>query len=368
MSDILKRSHADGLDVVTLTGSGCEQHFIVAHPSRSRPLSLFEKLEEFIVEKNAAIVVQDVFAAPRIFDDGVRSLEQACGEIRWPVTWMEYPVGEDLIGCQVYAVSGVPVEQLRQNGQVVGSVFETDCAKICLLGNIAPSGTSRPYPVQARDVFETIDSAIRLAGMSFHQVVRTWLYIDRILSWYSEFNRIRSAFLAEQGVPEESAPASTGVGMSNPMGVGLVANVLAIEPKHENVLVRTVESPLQCPAPTYGSSFSRAMEVIMSDHRRMYVSGTASIESGGATVHPGEVERQIEYTMEAIQGILESRGMSWADTSRATAYFKNSNDIPLLSNYCVSHGLPPLPVAMAHGDICRDDLLFELELDAVVSS
>ncbi|MBW2172401.1 MAG: hypothetical protein JRF69_10590 [Deltaproteobacteria bacterium] len=216
-------------------------------------------------------------------------------------------------------------------------------------------------------MFERIDSAIRLAGMNFHHVVRTWLYIDRILSWYGEFNRVRSKFFAEQGLLEHRVPASTGVGMSNPAGVGLVANVLAIEPKNENVLVRTVESPMQCGAQTYGSSFSRAMEVVMPDYRRVYVSGTASIDPDGATVHLGEVDRQIEYTMEVVQGILESCNMSWSDVFRAIAYFKNSDDIPRLNDFLMSHGLSPLPVAMAHGDICRDDLLFELELDAVAS-
>ncbi|MBW1743379.1 MAG: translation initiation inhibitor [Deltaproteobacteria bacterium] len=365
----MKKSHVDGLEVVTLTGSDCEQHFIIAHPSRSRPLSVFARLAEFVADTGAAIVVQDVFAGARILSDAVRSLGEAFDETQWPVTWMEYPegAGEHCVGCQAYAVSGISVEPLKQDGQVVGNIFETDWAKYCLLGNIMPSGTSHPHPVQAREVFEKIDSAIRLAGMNFHHVVRTWLYIDRILSWYGEFNHVRSTFFAEQGLPEHRIPASTGVGMSNPLGVSLVANVLAIEPKQEDVLIRTVESPMQCAAQAYGSSFSRAMEVVMSDYRRMYVSGTASIEVEGATAHPGDVDRQIEFTMEVVRGILESRGMSWPDVFRAIAYFKNSNDVPRLSDYFASHDLPPLPVATAHGDICRDDLLFELELDAVVS-
>lgn len=69
--------------------------------------------------------------------------------------------------------------------------------------------------------------------------------------------------------------------------------------------------------------------------------------------------------MEVVQAILESRGMGWADTSRAIAYFRNIEDAPLLDKYCKENRLPRMPIAVAHGDICRDDLLFEIEVDAV---
>ena len=69
--------------------------------------------------------------------------------------------------------------------------------------------------------------------------------------------------------------------------------------------------------------------------------------------------------MDVVHAILKSRGMDWADTARAIAYFKDINDAPLLEKYCTEHRLPELPVAISHADICRHDLLFELELDAV---
>jgi hypothetical protein len=31
----------------------------------------------------------------------------------------------------------------------------------------------------------------------------------------------------------------------------------------------------------------------------------------------------------------------------------------------IAMNMPPLPAIFAHSDICRDDLLFEIELDAV---
>ena len=57
--------------------------------------------------------------------------------------------------------------------------------------------------------------------------------------------------------------------------------------------------------------------------------------------------------------------MEWTDTVRGIGYFKHMSDAPLLDAWCASHGLAGWPVIAAKNDICRDDLLFELELDAI---
>jgi hypothetical protein len=160
-------------------------------------------------------------------------------------------------------------------------------------------------------------------------------------------------------------PASTGIGASNPSGTALVTAVLGIKAKNENVKIQAVPSPLQCSAIDYKSSFSRAVEAELSDHRRLYVSGTASISPRGETIHIGDPRKQIACTMEVVKAILNSRNMDWSNTTRGIAYFKNGVDTGLLAEYCRDHGLPPLPIAISQSDICRDDLLFEIELDAI---
>jgi hypothetical protein len=72
--------------------------------------------------------------------------------------------------------------------------------------------------------------------------------------------------------------------------------------------------------------------------------------------------------MEVVEAILKSRRMGFSDVSRAIAYFKEIDDAPLLDAYCEKEHLSLLPIAVAHGDICRDELLFEIELDAVANS
>jgi enamine deaminase RidA (YjgF/YER057c/UK114 family) len=95
------------------------------------------------------------------------------------------------------------------------------------------------------------------------------------------------------------------------------------------------------------------------------VSGTASIDKDGKTIHIGNVGKQIERTMDVVKAILDSRGMDWDDATRAIAYFPDLSDSSLLDEYLKEHSITNLPVAIAHGDICRSDLLFEIEVDTV---
>jgi enamine deaminase RidA (YjgF/YER057c/UK114 family) len=360
---------SDELDVVRVSRPCCDKFYITAHPAKDgRQYSMFENLGRFLRKHNAGIVTQDVFGSCEMYADGMDALARACGTVEWPVTWIEGygPAPKALTGTQVYAVSGISVEPVRLNGRIVGGVFEDDDALYCLLGDMRPSDISCSRSDQARATLEKIEQALGTVDMGFSNVVRTWFYINEILSWYDEFNMVRNKFFTERGVFEGIVPASTGVGVANPAGAAVVAEVFSVKAKDShNVRISAAASPLQCPAVDYKSSFSRAVEVVLPDHRRLYISGTASIGPDGKTVYVGDVRKQIARTMEVVGAILQSHRMSWADTSRAIAYFKDIEDAPLLDEYRRRNHLPHIPIAVAHGDICRQDLLFEIEIDAV---
>jgi enamine deaminase RidA (YjgF/YER057c/UK114 family) len=209
-----------------------------------------------------------------------------------------------------------------------------------------------------------MEAALQDEGMTFAHVVRTWFYIDAILAWYDDFNAVRNAFFEDRHIFAGVVPASTGVGIANPHGVALVGSLLAVKPLTAAAKVTAVPSPLQCPAPNYRSAFSRAVEVRLAGQRHLYVSGTASIAPGGESQHHGDRDAQIERTMQVVAAILESRGMSWADTTHAVAYFRSLQDEPRFTAWRRAHGLGALPVTAVEATICRDELLFELELEA----
>jgi enamine deaminase RidA (YjgF/YER057c/UK114 family) len=115
----------------------------------------------------------------------------------------------------------------------------------------------------------------------------------------------------------------------------------------------------------YGSSFSRAVEIGTPEYRTLMVSGTASIEPGGATAHVDDVKQQIQLTMDVVEAILVSRGMGWSDATRAVMYLKRASYLEVWQSWLKAHRLESLPLLTIEADVCRDDLLVELEVDTV---
>ncbi len=355
-------SNAPGYTRCTLNGPTFTKHLFTFEADAQQP-NLFARLHAAAQEIDATVLSQMVLSGDGA---GPNGLARAAG-VDWPLTWLrgDHCTLQDPVGCQAVAVAGLPVRTLTLEGRVVGRVYEDDDAVYCQLGGILPADVDADRPDQARSFFENMEVALELAGLEFHHVVRTWLYLTRLLEWYDPFNVVRTQFFKERGIFERMVPASTGIGASNPSGSALIGDAIAVKPKTDRVRVIPVASPLQCPALDYRSSFSRAAELISPGYRELYVSGTASIDPNGQTAHVGDPAAQIDLTMRVVQAILESRGMHWADVTQGIAYFKDMAYVEPYRAYCRAANLTDMPVIALHADVCRDDLLFEIEVDAV---
>jgi enamine deaminase RidA (YjgF/YER057c/UK114 family) len=352
-------------DVAVERGGITEQFTTIPGLHAPDPSLMFRELDRRYAGARTVIARMDVIGRVNNCHPG----EQQdycfnCGScpLNWPTVTDPCPI----TGIQVHAVSGAPVSPVWLGGRIVGTVFEDDDARYCQLKDLHPARADASPGEQAYDLFGLMEAGLIQAGMTFANVVRTWLFCDRILDWYDQLNAARDRFFTERAVYEGLVPASTGVGGRNIHGTALTGDVLAVQPKDgRRVVVQGVESPLQGPAWAYGSGFSRAAEVITSTHRRLYVSGTASIDADRHTMHEGDIDGQIARTMDVVEAILDSRGMTWHDVTRAVAYIRHQRDLTRLGAYCVANKIPPLPILVARNDICRDDLLWELEIDAI---
>ena len=264
-----------------------------------------------------------------------------------------------------FTALGTPTRLIRRRGQTLGICYEDAYAEYCLLTGVLPPDLTASRPDQTTAVFEGIEDALTDAGMTFDNVARTWLYMDKILEWYDPFNRARDAFFRSRSIYDKLVPASTGIGSANLCGSAISACAIAVKPKGAAITVQAVPSPLQCAALQYGSSFSRAVEIATPECKTLLISGTASIEPGGATAYVDDVEKQIQLTMDVVGAILTSRGMTWADTTRAIMYLKQPEYMAPWQDWLRANGLTDMPLINIQADVCRDDLLVELELDAV---
>lgn len=325
--------------------------------------SLFRTMRRKIDGIEGGVVSQFIMAGCGHFEAGMREM----GGSDVPITWIQGDAcrSGEVYSAQISTISGVDLQPVVLDGELVGVRYEDESARYCRLSGLRPPDTTRPRAEQARALFDRMAAALAVADMQFTDTVRTWLYLDRLLEWYGEFNGVRTQFFEEHGVFDRMVPASTGIGAANPWGAALLADLLAIAPRNGSCRVEAVESPLQCPALDYRSSFSRAVQISLPSHRELFISGTASIDAAGRSVHLGDPAGQIERTMAVVEAILQSRGMHWPHLTRGIAYFKRREDVIVWEDWAAAHRLPRFSLAISHADVCRDDLLFEIELDAV---
>lgn len=355
-AEILK-SHCD-TEVATLSLPSHAEHCITVRSSETREMN--RCLVRAAEDRDATLLSQFVFA-------GTEHYEQFKKEAGCPVVWLQGDACKDgsLYSMQAVALSGLNPQPIFFNGRDMGFIYEDDHARYCRLRGVIPQDLKASRMEQTRSAFEAMDAALKLNGFQFTDTVRTWIYLDRLLEWYDDFNAVRTAYFNETGIFDRMVPASTGIGAANQYGAAIMMDVFAVRPKSENLTIQEVPSPLQNPALDYKSSFSRAVELAYPTHKTLLISGTASIDPSGASVHIDDPEKQIRLTMDVIKAILESRGMGWDDLFRGIAYFKNMETLPIYDRVAAELGIPGFPLAVSHADVCREELLFEIELDAV---
>lgn len=333
---------------------------------------------DYLKQEKAEIAYQFIFANFAHYDatlNNIKELNASNGsnlssEIDWPITWLEGDCCNDncFTGTQLCAISGIDLTPIYLEDKIVGKYYETNDAKYCYLGNIHSSNSNQSNAAQAKDAYDMIKDILTRFDMKFTDITRMWNYLSDLLTWYGDFNKMRTEFFTNEGLFEtDFTPSATGIGVANIAGMSYVGNLLAIKPKNSNITIKEVESPLQCSAQDYKSSFSRVAKVEANGLRQLYISGTASIEPMGKTVNLDDVKGQIELTMQVVSAMLTSQGMNWSSVSDSIAYFTKLEDIEIFYNFLKINGYPDFPVTISHADICRDDLLFEIEVDAILS-
>jgi 2-iminobutanoate/2-iminopropanoate deaminase len=121
----------------------------------------------------------------------------------------------------------------------------------------------------------------------------------------------------------------------------------------------------------YGSAFSRGMRIDLNGLTILLISGTASIDDQGRTVHVGDFRAQQRRTYDNISKLLASEGATWHDIVRTTCYLRDiERDYQAFNEertaFFKEQGLDPLPASTGiQAILCRPDLLIEIEAIAM---
>lgn len=354
----------DNLKVSSLERTICNEYWINSTKNHTEGAGIVRNVFEFLKTRNADAVSIRMFGKDADTREASRFFETKVNKITCPPLCIlqNNPVNSASLNIQVHAISGANVKRLYFQDKLVGQKFEDKHTKFYMLNVLPDDGQASEY-TQTKNVFEKAHEIFEGLGLNFSNTIRIWLFAQNILSWYDQLNKARGRFFEHHNIHNQLMPASTAIGVTNLYGKALAAQFLAVSPENNDVTVQGVNSPLQCQATDYKSSFSRAVKLHGPDYNRLYISGTASIDKTGKTVFVDDARMQLEMTMQVVKAILNEADMDWSNTVRSLVYFKNRRDFGLFDDYCRKNEII-LPHIKIQADICRDNLLFELELDA----
>lgn len=119
------------------------------------------------------------------------------------------------------------------------------------------------------------------------------------------------------------------------------------------------------------SSFSRGMRIDLNGLTILLISGTASIDEKGVSVHIGDFRAQMRRTLSNITALLASEGCTWHDIVRTSCYLRDiDRDYEAFNEertaFFKEQGLDPLPASTGiQAKLCRPELLVEIEAIAM---
>ncbi len=335
------------------------------------------------------LTMQTVFVADAADVPVAQQVFEACFGERMPLTLfvVQPPCGGVGLAVEAWAISTntVSVEYLGPHLVTV----EHDGLRWIHASAGAIHLAGRSAYEQSSEAFRALEKRLRAVGVPFRDVVRLWLYQGGITEdedgteRYRELNRGRTDFF--DGIdfssnplmtPTEGRdiyPASTGIGTAEH---GLVITSLAVQTERDDVRVLSLENPRQISAFDYpkeysvkSPKFSRAMAIRIGNHLTTWVSGTASIVNS-ETAFVGDVVRQTEQTLDNIEMLIGAENfarLGWPDAgarledlAKIRVYVKHPEDFEKCREVC-ERRLGKVPSIYAHAEVCRPDLLVEIE-------
>ena len=350
--------------------------------TKSLYAAIVERLED---PPSLRIVVERVFGALTAKDGFLsaraETLTAAGMSPEVPLTYIEgAPVeGNGLAGVHLTLIrdaEGVQIEPISEGEETRGFCVtsgEVRRAYLACVHGVDPDSPAATPEDQAWRMFERADELLQSVGLSYQKVVCTRIYVKRLLAWYDRFNGVRTPFYEKLGLMggegPSRVPASTGIQGKMSDGCECFMDVMAgtAGEDEESPFVR-LYNPLQNEATDYGSSFARGVSVDAPGVRYVLISGTAAIDVNGKSVHLNDPVGQTRRTMDNFEAILGEGGATPAELYHAVWYCKDPSYGEIVRREMRSRGWPELPCPVVHADVCRHDLLVEVDGSAVLAT
>lgn len=264
-----------------------------------------------------------------------------------------------------------------RSGEAEGIRFRVDEHVLYGVVNLVePTGAARggetPLQGATADAYGRIFRLLDAEG--FPHLWRTWNYLADIngeshgLERYRQFNIGRQQAFATGGRLQGPIPPACALGVRHgPLTIAFMAGRSAPVPLENPRQVSAYHYPAQ-----YGPrspTFSRAALARLPGQELLFISGTASIV-GHQTRHLGDVAAQTRETVANIAAVLAEANKVALTQPYALAelgcraYLRHGDDLPVVRQLLEELLGPQAQVVYVQADVCRADLLVEVEASA----
>lgn len=289
------------------------------------------------------------------------------------------PCGDGLV-LEVHELTGFSPDAVHYKEGYV--TVEQPGYKFLFLGGVHGASLADSISRQSQELFDKVEKILAAEAMPVASIVRQWNYIEKIVAvdsdghqHYQDFNDVRSRFYS-QADWKEGYPAATGIGTQ---WGGVMVDIDALLVKKKSVAIYPLDNPLQVPAHAYSGGvllggsekttpkFERGKALAFPDGGMIYVSGTAAIRGEHSLTGIG-IEAQTRATLENIAFLISKENLKASGVSATSdaslqilrVYVKQEKD-EAAARAIIEKALPNLPVVYVVADVCRDELLIEME-------
>jgi enamine deaminase RidA (YjgF/YER057c/UK114 family) len=271
------------------------------------------------------------------------------------------PVQRNKIALEAYHVKGRHPcrRRLYPGGQLV-----LDHGSYQMIWGAFRTRATGSAAVQTADLLDQLEGLAASHSASLcDELLRTWFFVRDIDTNYQGLVEARRERFERWGLTSATHyVASTGIAGEMQRCDEIVALDALLERGLDPAQIQfmTALSHL-CPTHRYGVTFERGTRTTYGDRTHYLISGTASIDKEGNILHEGDLDGQVERTVENIEALLSHQDARLSDLKQAVVYLRDTSDSARVRLLLASLLPRSVPFVVVEGRVCRPGWLVEID-------
>lgn len=325
-----------------------------------------EKIDKLLLKiTNRKIIITKIIVFGNLSEINLINIKKYSE--KWPIQILgnkNNKINENKIDIFILGFSNKPslkkihIKYIKKTEKKIGVIMFDNTHEYLLLTGL--DSREKRFDKKIQEIYKIIKTELLKHGFSVNNIIRYWNFIENIDVNYNSFNLERNKFYDENSIND--LPAATGIDAKINNNINICIEAI----RGKEITTHSICSNLQCDPTNYEIRFSRARIVDYKRNkiRKIFISGTSSINKIGKSVFLENKIKNIEYTMECVNFLLTNNKFSYKNIATSVVYCKNEKIFNLFMNHYKKNKWK-FPYCSLITDICREELIFEFECTAI---